>query len=270
MSLCTVIDKGTLSNLISALLLILGLLLGESPFQAMILSAGLFALSGGITNSLAIKMLFDRIPGLVGSGVIPARFRDIRREVKRLILENFFSEEYLQTFLADNAGEIDWSAYLKASKKTEGRFTAFVEAQWDRLSAPEAIRPVVRIQIDRLRDSTLGTLMMLVGSDTIEEVVTKFISSFLAAMKSRVLDAAAELRPGLDLLALELDEDRVASDLRVLLCRLVDRKLEELDADKVKRMMQDVMRRHLGWLVVWGNVFGGLLGLVAYFLASAT
>lgn len=46
-----------------------------------ILSGGLFSFAGGMTNWLAVKMLFDRIPGLIGSGVIPNRFREIRQSV---------------------------------------------------------------------------------------------------------------------------------------------------------------------------------------------
>ena len=34
--------------------------------------------SAGITNWLAVKMLFDRICNLPGSGVIPMRFKEIR------------------------------------------------------------------------------------------------------------------------------------------------------------------------------------------------
>ncbi len=37
--------------------------------------AGLFAFSGAITNWLAIHMLFEKVPGLYGSGVIPARLK---------------------------------------------------------------------------------------------------------------------------------------------------------------------------------------------------
>lgn len=31
----------------------------------------------------------------------------------------------------------------------------------------------------------------------------------------------------------------------------------------VKKMMEDVMRTHLGMLVVWGNIFGGLIGVAS-------
>jgi hypothetical protein len=31
----------------------------------------------------------------------------------------------------------------------------------------------------------------------------------------------------------------------------------------VKDIIQEMIRSHLGWLVVWGGVFGALMGLVA-------
>jgi uncharacterized membrane protein YheB (UPF0754 family) len=43
---------------------------------------------------------------------------------------------------------------------------------------------------------------------------------------------------------------------------LVQRRLEELTPQMVKEIMQQMIRDHLGWLVVWGGVFGGLIGLV--------
>ncbi len=113
-------DKGTASNITSACVLTLGLLLDSGAAQAWILSAGLFGFSGGITNWLAVKMLFDRIPGLIGSGVIPARFREIRRKMKDLILEHFFDEEYLRRFFAENQKDIDWSRYIRSSGESSG------------------------------------------------------------------------------------------------------------------------------------------------------
>ena len=96
------INKGTLSNLASGTLLLTGLLLTATETAAtagaMILSIGLFAFSGGITNTLAVKILFDRIPGLAGSGVIQSRFAEIREEIRRLILDQFFTEENLHQF----------------------------------------------------------------------------------------------------------------------------------------------------------------------------
>ena len=47
---------------------------------------------------------------------------------------------------------------------------------------------------------------------------------------------------------------------------IVTRRLGELTPGMVKEIVQDMIRRHLGWLVVWGGVFGGLIGLVTAFL----
>jgi len=40
---------------------------------------------------------------------------------------------------------------------------------------------------------------------------------------------------------------------------------EELTPVMVKEIVQTFMKEHLGWLVVWGGFFGGLIGLVSSF-----
>jgi len=62
--LSKVLSKHVLPNLIA--LCIIGVaLLSQEPFRAILLSVGLFALSGALTNWLAIHMLFHRVPGLI-------------------------------------------------------------------------------------------------------------------------------------------------------------------------------------------------------------
>jgi hypothetical protein len=48
---------------------------------------------------------------------------------------------------------------------------------------------------------------------------------------------------------------------------IIDRRLAELTPQKVKDIIEDMIRKHLGWLVVWGGVFGGVIGLIASFAA---
>jgi hypothetical protein len=42
--------------------------------------------------------------------------------------------------------------------------------------------------------------------------------------------------------------------------------LEELTPQIVKEMVQQIIREHLGWLVVWGGFFGGMMGAAFYFV----
>ena len=52
---------------------------------------GLFAFSGAITNTLAIHMLFEKVPFLYGSGIIESKFEEFKLSIKNLLMEQFFT-----------------------------------------------------------------------------------------------------------------------------------------------------------------------------------
>ena len=110
------LNKGSISNLATFSLMLLGMMLSaatradpeacislpETFGQAVarwVLAAGLFGFAGGITNWLAIKMLFDRVCNLPGSGVIPMRFKEIRQVIKDTIMKTFFDGPYLEQYM---------------------------------------------------------------------------------------------------------------------------------------------------------------------------
>lgn len=260
-------DKGSVSNLASAALFTAGVVMPEGWARQAVLATGMFAFSGGITNALAVKMLFDRIPGLVGSGVIPARFQEIRAKIKQLILEHFFSESYLRQYLAAEKGGIRLERYVQAKGgSSRGPLAQTLEAHWDRLASPDVLRPLVDEQLERLMDSSVGGFLMMLGPDAVKPPVHQFVAGLVGGLKQRVVGLADGIQPAGGQLPVELDEDALIADLRPKVDHLLEKKLEELDAETVKRMMEDVIRSHLGWLVVWGNVFGALLGLGAVLL----
>jgi len=51
--------------------------------------------------------------------------------------------------------------------------------------------------------------------------------------------------------------------VREELDKLMTEKLLLLTPETVKTLMEEVIRSHLSWLIVWGNVFGGMLGVVS-------
>lgn len=66
------LNKANVSNGISFFMMIVGGLLLKLKIEfftvKVIFAGGLFGFAGGITNWLAVKMLFDTVPGLYGSG----------------------------------------------------------------------------------------------------------------------------------------------------------------------------------------------------------
>ena len=95
-------SKSLATNLAALALIAAGL---YSPMYGLQLkSIGFFAFSGAITNWLAIYMLFEKIPFLYGSGVIPSRFEEFKEGIKDLIMGQFFSVENISAFLEPSPG----------------------------------------------------------------------------------------------------------------------------------------------------------------------
>ena len=229
--------KGNVSNLISFCLLVVGLAASsQTAWSSWVLAAGLFGFAGGITNWLAVKMLFDRVPLLYGSGVIPNRFREIRKTVRDLILRHFFDVEYLERFFS---GRID------ALSDDPG-----LEEKVAELLNSDEVDEIIARKLEELQATPAGAMLKMVGTATVKPMVKQFVSSLGSELAPRL--AAEVAKSGLDVESLRQQVDQ-----------LLTAKLEELTPAVVRQMMEEVMREHLGWLIVWGNVFGGSIGLVA-------
>ncbi len=67
-----------------------------------------------------------------------------------------------------------------------------------------------------------------------------------------------------DALKTALDEEAIRTKLE----GLIDQRLNQMTPQTVKEIIQDMIRKHLGWLVVWGCAFGGLIGLIVTVVAN--
>ena len=247
-----ILEKGIVSNLTSFTILVIGLGLTRAAAQPgavapaletaapWLLAAGVFGFAGGITNWLAVKMLFDRVPLLYGSGVIPNRFEDIRETIKKLIMTHFFEEEYLRRFFEEAGAELFPGANLKVHVD-------------ELLQSDEADR-VIEQQIEKLKEGAFGVMIRMAGTNLVKLLVKDFLGGLNEELMPRVQESIAGR---FDPAAVRLQVDA-----------LLERKLQELTPETVKEMMERVMREHLGWLIVWGNVFGGAIGLASRAAAS--
>ena len=87
-------NKGDISSCITLIIMIAGVSIKVNNDKTheivdYIVAFGLFGFAGGLTNWLAVKMLFDTVKigplALYGSGVIPSQFKEIRRAVKNMV-----------------------------------------------------------------------------------------------------------------------------------------------------------------------------------------
>ena len=70
----------------------------------------------------------------------------------------------------------------------------------------------------------------------------------------------------LDVIAQSATSEDTVDAVVVKVNGIVEKRLNELTPKMVKEIIQEMIRSHLGWLVVWGGIFGALIGLVASFI----
>lgn len=228
-------DMSLLTNLLAFFIAVAGFLLPGNGGE-ILLSIGLYATSGALTNWLAIHMLFEKVPGFYGSGVIPARFTEFKAGIRELVMQQFFNSENVRQFFS-HAGAGHASG--------PGTLIDGIIAKVDFNKAFDALVEVI------LQSSFGGMLGMLGGPNALTPLREPFVQ--------RMQHFLAEVGEDADLLA-ELG-NRSSASLLARVEVIVDRRLDELTPQLVKEIIQQMIRKHLGWLVVWGGVVGGLIGL---------
>lgn len=232
-------NKSIITNGLALALVLLGFFLDN----LIIKTVGLFAVSGAITNWIAVHMLFEKVPGLYGSGIIPERFEDFKSGIRTLVMEEFFSEENIQRFLNDShqSMQMDLAPVIK---KVD-------------------LSPTFDSLLEVIKESSFGKMLgMFGGVEALEPMRNPFVKRMTSALENITQEPKFAL-----LLQEELAQPEAAHDMHKQITQIVEQRLNELTPKMVKEIIQSMIKEHLGWLVVWGGVFGGLIGLLTAFIS---
>ncbi len=232
------INKSLATNLVALAIVVAAYF---SPYQAELLkSIGFFALSGAITNWLAVYMLFEKVPLLYGSGVIPNRFEEFKTSIKALMMEQFFTSKNIEQFIE--------------KEEQQGGQVLNLEPL---LNAVDYDR-IYEGLVSAIMESSFGAMLQMMGGveslQPLKEPFKNKIQTILTEMVESERFASA--------LQHSLNAEKISEDITSRIESVIDKRLDELTPQQVKEMVQAIIREHLGWLVVWGGVFGGLLGAV--------
>ena len=187
---------------------------------------GVFALSGSVTNWLAIHMLFEKIPFLYGSGVILDRFEDIKLGIKNLILQELFSIDQIEKFIFDN------------KEKASGGIVEKID--FDKVFVG---------LVESIESSQLGGMLAMIGGrKALEPLKEPFVKKLKVIIEDFIKENAGN--------------NNSSDELFLKIENILDARLADLSPNDIKTIIQKMIREHLGWLVVWGVFFGGLLGLI--------
>ncbi len=237
-------NKSLATNIIALLVILAGYL---SPwFSKQILSVGFFALSGAITNWLAIHMLFEKVPFLYGSGVVPLHFKEFKEGIRHLIMREFFTKENLEKFFSESSNTMIPDINIDK---------AINSVDYDRIF--DSLTAVI------MESQFGGMLGMFGGADTLNSFRDPFILKIKEFVKSETESPAFKAA-----IADSLETGNLTDKVEAQVERIVAKRLDELTPEMVKKIIQDMIKKHLGWLVIWGGVFGGVIGLVMSLIRS--
>ena len=185
-------------------------------------------------------MLFEKVPGLYGSGIIPARFEDFKLAIRQLMMEQFFTKENIDRFLSSNSGSavpIDLSPVI------------------EKVDLSPAFDSLVSV----IENSSFAPMLAMVGGT---EALQPMKEPFIEKMKVSIQDITQSEQFS-TLLRDELEQPNMIATMQEKVSDIIEKRLNELTPQLVKEIIQTMIKKHLGWLVVWGGIFGGLIGLIA-------
>ena len=232
-----IFDKRLVTNIVALSLIIISFWVSE-PFVETFLNTGLFSLSGAMTNWLAVYMLFDRVPYIYGSGVIPLNFESFKTSIHQLIKQQFFNRENMGKFFVDSKSSELIPDFEKIIKKTD-------------------LNPAFDSFLEVIEGSSFGPMLTMVGGlKALEPLRKPFIEKLEIAIQN-ISETASFKEAMLEQFQNTSTNDEILEKIDIILIR----RLDELTPQMVKEIIERIIHKHLGWLVVWGGVFGGLIGL---------
>ncbi len=236
-----VFNKSFMTNLLAATIIVAGYF---SPIYAeLIKTIGFFALSGALTNWIAIHMLFEKVPLLYGSGIIPNRFEEFKVSIKHLMMHQFFTLENVEQFIEREEQEGDKILNLEP---------LLAAVDYDRIF--EGL-------ISSIMESSFGEMLQMMGG---EDALIPLKEPFIAKMQVTLTEMVESDRFK-SALKQGLNAHQIGENIIGKIETVIDKRLDELTPQLVKEMVQHIIREHLGWLVVWGGFFGGIMGAAFYF-----
>ena len=251
------------------------------PYQTLVIQVLLGGFIGGITNKIAITMLFEKKWFLPGSGVLLKKHKDIIRSLARTVERHLVNSETLQAEMkkllepvnADKAEEIinniidnfrdDVREYLQSQEVHD----EIRDALKTKLGFLGKFLNVTRIkEYDEMTDAIVGELheridRLRVSKQLIQKTIQKVgtLEDFL-------------FRPNNELILRHYHTDRSIAQLffdNLDIEGMVADKLATYAPSKVRDIIEENIRSHLLWLEVFGVLLGMLFSGALYFVMRA-
>lgn len=251
------------------------------PHQAFVVQVLLGGFIGGITNKIAITMLFEKKWFLPGSGVLLKQHKEIIRSLARTVETHLLNSEMLQAEMqkllkpvnTEKAEQIlnnvidefrgDAREYLRSQKVHQ----EIRDALKTKLGFLGKFLNVTRIkEYDEMTDAIVGELLVRINRLRVsKQMVVRTIR------KVGTLDDFL-FKPNNELVVRHYHTDRSVAQLlfdKLDIQGMVAEKLATYAPSKVRDIIEENIRSHLLWLEVFGVLLGMFFAGVLYLAMRA-
>jgi len=153
-------------------------------------------------------------------------------------MEQFFSTEKIEAFVQSQERTINLAPIIEQTDFT----------------------PAYDALVLSVMESPSGGMLGMFGG---EALIAKLKDPFIEKIKRSTVEIS---QSDSFMTALNTHMHEWSSTLTQTIGEIVELRLAELTPVMVKEMLFGLMQEHLGWLVVWGGVFGAMIGLVSSLL----
>ena len=154
-------------------------------------------------------------------------------------MKTFFDADFLESYIDEQTNK------FKQGLKLDEKLKQMLES--------DAVDKIIDDKLADLNNRPEGMMLAMAGINPL---------SLKPMIKPFVLGMGTDLAPVM-LDTLDPKKMMTIDQIRDEIDKMMSEKLLLLTAPLVKRVLRDVIQKHLVWLVVWGGVFGGLIGITS-------
>ncbi|XP_031552060.1 uncharacterized protein LOC116289312 [Actinia tenebrosa] len=243
-------NKSSVSTFLSFFMMVLGIILvpvlkeETTPTRnvrvvcQVIRAAGLFGFTGGVTNWIAVKLIFSRIPRLFCSGALFKYFVTVREVVADFIIEAFFSSSQVKRYMQNKI------FCLLDSENFDQSLLNILNS--------EKITSIVEKKLNLLMASPEGLMLQSLG-------VTKL--RLRPVIMSYITDMRSYTSPLL-IASLQSSELSDTEKIRGQIIDVIATRTQQISPQQVQQIITEALYKYLSSLVVWGNLFGAIVGCI--------
>jgi uncharacterized membrane protein YheB (UPF0754 family) len=225
---------------------------------------------GGVTNKIAIKMLFEKKWFLPGSGVLLKKHREIIHSLAETAESHLINTEMIQEELRKVLKPIKISKAKQIINQIIDEFREDIRKYLNAKTTHHEIEEIIKTKL-----GFLGAFLNITRIKEYEEMTDTIISeldfqlSQFRVSEPMIVKTIQKIgtledflfKPNNDLLVKHYKTDKSLAQLlfeRINIKKMVADKLSDYQPHEVKNIIEDNIRDHLLWLEVFG-VFLGML-----------